>query len=252
MSNSPVKSPNLIHHRLVISGNYLEHYHYGNALAIGFCFPREKASLKIKFLPQKLMRDDNVRRTRQKIRRFVNSNTDMQKFMTLTFGSSVKSLTEANPVFHNFIKRLSRLYPDLKYLCVPEFQPTSGRVHYHLLTNLPFIENSFLTSLWGQGFTFIRKIDSVSNLGAYICKYLGKANFDSRYFGKRKFFYSFNLLRSVVVDNLDDVLFILKNLPLDFPELAKKMFDFEVFTKYLGLVKYSQYWSAELIKVDSA
>lgn len=44
------------------------------------------------------------------------------KFVTLTFAENIKDVKLANKQFHLFIKRLKRIYPELKYLTVVEFQ----------------------------------------------------------------------------------------------------------------------------------
>jgi len=94
-------SPYLVKEKLVISGNYFEHYKYSRPYWVGF--PRvlsfREKSFKSKRLSQKEIRDDNIRRTRIKIRRLVNSNPDLVKFMTLTFTDNITSLSLANSCF---------------------------------------------------------------------------------------------------------------------------------------------------------
>jgi len=244
--------PYEVSQKLIISGNFVEHYKYEKSYWVGW--PRFRSMRRFSnnvniIQNQESIRDDNVRRTRIKIRRLINSNQDLVKFMTLTFNTPCTDLAVANPLFRNFIKRLSRLYPAFKYICVPEFQPTSGRVHYHLLCNLPYIEKLSLEKIWQNGFVFIRKVDSIDNLGAYVCKYLGKANFDKRYFRKNKFFYSFNLLRPVVVDKLLEVKCVLSNLPIKASLFVQHVFSFSFFTKFLGEIQYNQYKVSDFIKV---
>lgn len=241
--------------KIIISGRYVEHYTYEKPYWVGF--PRFR--LQHRFVvfqkpkvDQTQIRDDNVRRTRIKIRRLVNSNQDLDRFMTLTFNTPELDLVSANPKFNDFILRVRFRFPDFKYLCVPEFQKKSARVHYHLLCNIPFINSDELVALWGHGFVFIRKVDSVDNLGAYVCKYLGKANFDTRYFRKKKFFYSYNLLRAVVVDKFEEVVEVLKNLPLQWSQFIKKVFEFDFETKYLGMISYKQYKMAEHMVVSGS
>lgn len=254
--------PYQVFEKVIISGSYIEHYTYEKGYWVGWPKERVYRPQRARFRPQmaqESIREDNVRRTRIKIRRLVNCNQDLVKFMTLTFDSSFPSLNEANPLFHNFIKRITRLYPDFKYLCVPEFQkdkdhhgnikPNGGSVHYHLLCNLPFIDNSELKRIWGNGFVFIRRVNNVDNLGAYVCKYLGKANFDVRYFKRRKFFNSFNLTKSIVIDVVDKVRQIIFSIPKTLGIFLEKFFEMEFFTKYLGMCYYKQYKLADFIKV---
>jgi len=227
--------------KLIISGSVIEHFCYEKPYWVGF--PRF-VSNKARFAhfrlsrPQEVIREDNVKRTRQRIRRLVNCNSDLTKFLTLTFASNICDIAQANTFFNQFIKRLSRLYPNLKYLAIPEYQKR-GAVHYHILLNLPFVPVKDLENIWGLGFIFINRIENVDNVGAYVCKYLGKENFDSRFFHKKKFFRSSNLLLPVVVDNFRDVLSFLSYFS---PISMLQKFSFSFFTKWLGVVQYNQYW----------
>lgn len=239
--------PYQVSEKLVISGNVVEHYQYEKPYWVGFPVARSfRVRVRTRKKEQSSIRDDNVRRAKQKIRRLINCNSDLDRFFTITFADNVTDLDIANKEFNKFIKRVNRLFPSFKYLAVPEFQKR-GAVHYHLLCNLPFIDVNKLTDLWGNGFCFLRKIDKVDNVGAYVCKYLSKEIFDKRYFRKRKFFYSLNLLRPVVVDNLKDVKSILANIPLKF---VKKFFSFSVCSDWLGMVQYRQMKLLNFIKVD--
>jgi len=232
--------------KIVVAGCHVEYYKYEKPYYVGF--PRLFTMGKKFRKPnkdQELIRADNVRRARQKIRRLINSNPDMLKFMTLTFDKNKVSinttdLAETNKLFNLFIKRLTRIYPDLKYIAVPEFQKKSKQVHYHLLTNIkPYISNDDLANnVWQYGFAWLRKTYNIDNLGAYICKYLSKEIFDKRYFKKKKYFYSVNLLKPVIIDYLIEVKDFIKNTGLF---NIKPLFSFNVLTEYLGEVYYYRY-----------
>src|SRR3989338_2220149 len=140
----------------------------------------------------------SINRTRTEIRRLVNSNPQLTKFLTLTFAENITDLKDANYVFNQFVKRISYRYSDFEYLAVPEFQQR-GAVHYHLLCNLPFIEQEAIAQMWGQGFIKINRLNNVTNVGAYVCKYLSKDMFDERTFGKKKFFRSQTLKAPVEI-----------------------------------------------------
>lgn len=239
--------------KLVISGNIVERYSYEKPYFVGF--PRIRHFKQFdsppKFRDQVVIRDDNVRRARQKIRRLINCNPDLEKFMTLTFDinkvtGDITNLDIANNYFNIFIKRLKRVYPDLKYIAVPEFQK-KGRIHYHLLTNIKeYISNDYLADeLWTYGFAWLRKTYNVDNLGAYVCKYLSKEIFDKRYFRKKKFFYSLNLLKPVIIDKLNEVK---EFLGFHFFNLLETC-HFDCLTDFLGQVYYYRYKMSIDIKV---
>lgn len=235
-----IDTPYQVSRRLVVSGDYLEYYAFSSPFWVGF--PRLQPQKKhVKIVMPKVqheLRADNVRRTRKQIRRLVNSNTDLHKFVTLTYAENCQDVSKAYRDFDVFLKRLKRSYPqlDLKFICVPEFQKR-GAVHFHLLANLPYIPKAELEALWGFGWVRINQVRHITNLGAYISKYLGKANFDARLFRKKKFTRSQNLREPLTVDNLeaDDYLsfFVSKDLHL--------IYESEFDTKWLGTILYKQF-----------
>lgn len=260
----PVRNPYVVSQRIVLCGAFLEHYEYKAPYVKGM--PREwrPEPLNRCLKPQMEITEANVSRARTRIRRLVNSNSELNNFLTLTYNRSMTDFEGSNLFFENFIKRVRRIMPDFKYLAVPEFQkdndyygrpkPHGGNIHYHLLCNWPLpefsknpqiaelemqaFEKDFEDKIWLGGFCDFREITNIDNVGAYVCKYLGKANFDKRFFGKKKFFYSRNLVKPLVVDKLCEVLemldfFCLKSLT----ERFKMTFD----SKYFGAVQYTQY-----------
>lgn len=131
---------------------------------------------------------------RTSIRHLVTQNFfKSDKFVTLTFrdspGFDIKDVKQCNEAFKAFIRRLKRLYPNLKYIAVIEFQDKNdrGAVHYHMICNLPYIEKDQLAQIWGYGFIKINAIDKVDNLGAYVVKYMNKDIDDVRLQGLKAY-----------------------------------------------------------------
>ena len=151
--------PHSTNRRLVISGRFVELYFYEKDIFVGF--PRLAKQKYYDYerpkRDQREIRNDSVSRTRSKIRRLVNSNREMIKFMTLTFNTPMLNLTKANPFFDRFIKRMNRRYKGWKYLSVPEFQSRSNRVHYHLLCDVEYIPKNELEKIWGQRICLFKK-----------------------------------------------------------------------------------------------
>ncbi len=177
----------------------------------------------------------SINRTRTEIRRLVNSNPQLIKFLTLTFAENITDLKSANYVFNQFVKRISYRYSDFEYLAVPEFQQR-GAVHYHLLCNLPFIETEAIAQMWGQGFIKINRLNNVTNIGAYVCKYLSKDMFDERTFGKKKFFRSQALKAPVEILGWLATLFEKKYLTTSTP-VYEKTFQ----SDWTGEINYKSY-----------
>lgn len=177
----------------------------------------------------------SINRTRTEIRRLVNANPQLNKFMTLTFADNITDLATANYLFNKFILRMSYKYSSFEYLAVPEFQKR-GAVHYHVLCKLPFVEITHIQTIWGHGFIKLNRIDDVNNVGAYVCKYLSKDMFDERTFAKKKFFRSQTLKKAVEILGWLAMKFIERVLSFLTPVFEK------VFTsEWTGEVHYRAY-----------
>jgi len=194
MSNSAT----LVSKRAFFCGNILEEYIYEKSIMFGGAVfqPKNKpdriAKARTKF---------SISRARKQIRRIVNSNPSMDKFLTLTFADNVTDLKTANYEFKKFKQRLERtVNRKVKYICVPEFQKR-GAVHYHLMLDLPFVPWQKLLNKWGFGRIKIEVIRNKNITGSYIAKYVSSddkkkaCKFDDlRYYGKKIYFYSRGIL----------------------------------------------------------
>lgn len=227
--------------KVVVSGKQVELYKYKKQVWRDYENKREdtqKEPKQLNFFEQEQLKKQRIKfsisRTKTEIRRLTNSNPQLNKFLTLTFAENITDLKEANYIFNQFIKRISYKYAGFRYLAVPEFQKR-GAVHYHMLCNLPFVEMSELSEIWGQGFIKLNKIDSVNNVGAYISKYLGK-EMDERSFGKKKFFCSQDLARPVELIGWLALKFVEKFLSILAPVYEKTFF-----SEWIGEVSYSAY-----------
>lgn len=189
------------------------------------------------------------RRARQNIRRLalVNfSNTEKSKFITLTFADTNKfditNVEDTNKEFKKFIQRMRRRYGNFKYLAVIEYQDKNGRgaVHYHMLSDLPYIPNDELNKIWRNGFVKINQIKHIDNIGAYIVKYMGKESYDGRDYrldGKKLYLTSKNLKRSMVFRG-EYAKSIIRKLDLF---NKKEVFTNEFDSEYHGKVIYREY-----------
>ena len=135
----------------------------------------------------------NCCRAKKKIRQLCNNNSHLlTKFITLTFAD--QSITEdkiklANSFYSKFIKRLEYYFNQkIEYLTVPELTK-NGVIHYHMLSNIPYIDKDILEDIWGFGKVYISKIESINNVGAYVSSYVDK-DFGKALPGVRHFFKS--------------------------------------------------------------
>ena len=157
---------------------------------------------------------NNLYRTRNSLTDLIKANEDIFKtFITLTFDTKrntidVNDITECNSKFNIWKTYIKQLFPDFKYVAVPEFQKR-GAVHYHLLTNISY-DSDLLTierkiwspkkkvnkigkdvKGWKYGHNMAIDITAFNVIG-YLTKYLQK-DVDNRLFGQRKYFHSRNL-----------------------------------------------------------
>lgn len=175
--------------KAIITGNVVEVYHYDKTVLRGKDLQSARAGNGAKKTSEgtsemcnEKSQKDSLRRTRNTIRRTINSNTgkwgEKDKFLTLTFKEHLTDQTETNKLFTNFVKKLSysifQTQSKLKYLCVVE-RMGNGRIHYHVLFfNLPYKPVEEIAQIWGHGFVKINALDNVDNVGAYVCKYMSK------------------------------------------------------------------------------
>lgn len=185
-------------------------------------------------------------RRRDRVRRLACCNFDAKydKFFTLTFKDNLTDVKEANYLFMKFIQRLKYKFgKDIKYLGVIEFQ-NRGAVHYHVLSDIPYIPQKELQELWGNGFVYINAINHVDNIGAYIIKYMTKDNTDERLQGLKAYFYSRNLKRpeEIVNHNLKEFDKIEKKILDKYNLLNQKpVYESNFDTEIMGSCTYRQY-----------
>jgi hypothetical protein len=198
--------------KVIVSGNIVEIYEYENPVWLrakkgGRMTDGEKEKMKeagIENGRDMKNRKFGTRKARNMLRRLALSNFDERsKFLTLTFADgSIKDITNidlTNKEFKKFVQRLRRRFGDFKYIAVIEFQDKNGRgaVHYHMMSDLPYIKKDELRELWGQGFVRINDIRHVDNVGAYMVKYMLKDINDERLLGKKSYLTSKNLIRPI-------------------------------------------------------
>ena len=196
----------------------------------------------------------SISRTRTNIRRVVNANPYLNKFLTLTFAQSMPSLVKANKLFNTAIKRIVRLDSSFRYIAIVEFQKDTdyygrkkekgGSVHYHLLCNIHIPDNTdifswerrFAIKHWKNGFVKIKKVNTITNMGAYFCKYLSKDMTNKKMFGKKKYFCSQTLKKPIVLTGKEAEDFISKYL-----KDTKPVYEATFNNEHTGEVDYSAY-----------
>lgn len=179
----------------------------------------------------------SIARTRNMVRRLVLSNFDAgSKFVTFTFAENVKDIGQANKEWDKFIKRLRRCCGAFKYLAVIEFQKR-GAIHYHMISDLPYVKKRELAEMWGQGYVHINRIQHVDNVGAYVIKYMTKDLYDERLCGKKAYQCSKGLVKPDEIRGAEAEE-IIARYGL---EAKKEVYGNSYISEHHGLISYREY-----------
>lgn len=193
------------------------------------------------YLEENYQKQQKIRR--DTIRRLITQNftQNHSKFITLTFAHNITDVKEANHEYKKFIQRLKVRYPELKYVSIIEFQK-QGRVHYHMICNLPYIKSKELSNIWGNGFIKINSIDKVDNIGAYVVKYMTKENIDDRLQGLKAYNCSKGLERPTEIKTWQDGEELTKQI-FDKYQLdkIKPVYEQEYTSQEAGIILYKQF-----------
>lgn len=216
--------------KCVISGENVYVYEYSrNISRVGSRTKSEKEK-------SSKLRDDaiqyNIDKCKTTLKYLIECNLDLSKFITLTFKENEQSLEKANYKLNLFCKRLKRLYPNAKYICIPEYQKR-GAVHYHLLCSIPYIRQKTLENIWGYGYVWINAIKHINSISLYLVKYITKDYFNVRY-KKKKYFKSQNLHLPKTLYN-EDVLAYLNSKTL-YKKFEK---EYSLFNGTVKLINYN-------------
>lgn len=226
--------------KVIVSGNIVEVYEYENNVIYGYKDTKKVSKGRNSVAnaeDKERNREKVLSRARKDLRRTINANIqEYSKFLTLTFADNVQDLDVANYEFKKFILRLNYHYKiKVKYSAVIEFQKR-GAIHYHvILYNLTQkLDVGAFRDIWNQGFIKINSIDSVDNVGAYVCKYMTKTD-DDRLVGRKMYFNSRGLNKPKEIKESDIVSALVGSLQNQTPNYENK------FSNDYNSINYKQY-----------
>ena len=127
----------------------------------------------------------NLERTMKALQDLINANVTPDnihccRFITLTYKENMTNAEQLYQDFKNFNKRFKRYIEKFglsyEYIISIETQER-GALHLHCIfifdSSPPFIENSILAQIWGNGFVSIKALNGdVDNIGKYLTAYL--------------------------------------------------------------------------------
>lgn len=179
--------------------------------------------------------------------------TAVRKRTVVAGAVDIRDVTQTNVEFKKFIQRLRRYMGKIgynekfPYIGVIEFQDKNdrGAVHYHVIMDIPYIDNAILAEIWSHGFVRVNRIEQCDNVGAYMVKYMTEDMKDERLQGGKAYLVSKGLQRpEVIVGELAHA-----EIQRIEKESKKKRVYADVYpSEFLGLISYNEYNTAQTIK----
>lgn len=198
--------------------------------------PKEKKEKQ-----NKKARKETLNKARNNIMRLIKANEDsMSAFLTLTFAKE-QDYKESKKSLNILFTKLRRDYKALKYIWICEYGDINGRLHYHLLCNIPIeiklstskekksqehkeLENNFSKKYWPYGFVDIRHLEQEgnTNVALYVATYITKSMENKELEGFRIYGYSTKTLIKPIEekiytrDSIEDILSLFKGYSITF------------------------------------
>ncbi|MCR6106877.1 hypothetical protein HXA34_11315 [Salipaludibacillus agaradhaerens] len=158
--------------KVIISGNMIETFQ--TDLPFTQKITSTKGGRKFQYEEESESHDEyqkvSINRSIKELKRLLACNfAESHRFITLTFSRNdhldptgyVVCMKEFDKFKKRLVHQQDKSNSDLtfKYIGVTEFHELNddGELHYHLVTNIPFIPNEKLTSIWRNGYTFIQQ-----------------------------------------------------------------------------------------------
>lgn len=147
----------------------------------------------------------------------IGHSTIWETFITLTFSPEYywEDIQKIQKQFRAFLEKLRYHKINMKYLAVLEYGEENGRIHYHMLTTIPFSSTIFYHAhhptrkccqFWDFGWSDVVAVNN-ENCSAvfYLAKYLTKDSKNRTPIGKREVFSSRglnNITKTIVRGNI--------------------------------------------------
>lgn len=157
-------------------------------------------------------------RSKQQLMDILKCN-DFDFFVTLTSDKTKLDRlddTATRKAFRLWAKNMKKHYPNMWYVAVEEYHKKGG-LHYHILIGgvtaqqLGLVDSGktvrkgrckgqpiFNATKWQNGYSTVTKVLDKIAVKYYLSKYLTKGKIDPRFFGKKRFFTSQNIIRPII------------------------------------------------------
>ena len=224
--------------KIIQSGDVIEFYDYKEGYLKGYQDSvrgprRDREEITIK--EQLENRKSKLNSKKKRLKRLIHANKDnLKRFVTLTFEEDVTDMNVAKKRLDRFKDKIRYNYRSFKYIIVFNYQE-NGRLHFHILWDLPYIEQDELVELWGNGTVYVDKPENIAN---YMANHINEELVRPEFIDNKTYFSSKGLKKPQEYTNEDalDILWDLK-MSRNGPVFTTK---FE--NDYLGEINYEKYW----------
>ena len=166
---------------------------------------------------------DNVRRSASRAKQNlydICKCNDFDFFVTFTYSPEYIDRLDDKRVKRKFTQWANdtrKRFPNMYYVATPEYHKKGG-LHFHLLiggisfdelkcvpalkkNGKPIYKNGkqiFNVTAWKYGFSTLSKVENSEAAKHYLCKYITKQHYDDRFFNKRRYYASRNIIRPII------------------------------------------------------
>lgn len=157
-------------------------------------------------------------RSKQQLMDILKCN-DFDFFVTLTFDKTKLDRLDdkaTRKAFRRWANNMKKQFPNMWYVAVEEYHKKGG-LHYHILIGgvtaqqLGLVDSGktvrkgrckgqpiYNATKWQNGYSTVTKVLDKIAVKYYLSKYLTKGKIDPRFFGKKRFFTSQNIIRPII------------------------------------------------------
>ncbi|MGL5714118.1 MAG: rolling circle replication-associated protein [Paraclostridium sp.] len=219
--------------KLKMCGNIIKVHQYEKSIIRGYTSKRNishenSGQANISEEEREQRRIKKMFRSKSDFTDIINNNfTTKDTFITLTYDKEEDhEVMKYN--FNNFIKKLKyRFGKDIKY-CYIKFKQQRGVYHYHIVTDIKFIDNDILKKLWKYGYSDISKIKNVNAISTYMANHINKETIDKKEYREKVFQKSrtCEIPKWVYGDDAENILYTISS---DYKEKFNRKYDTEMY-----------------------
>lgn len=213
-------------------GNIIKIHRYEKPIIRGYT----KKSIRNKTFIKSNMNEEE--REEKRIKKLFKSRNDFIDIINYNFTTKDTLITltyekEEDPNnikynFDKFIKKIKyRFGNQIKY-CYIKYKQQRGVYHYHIITDINYIDKDVLQKLWVHGRSQISRIKNVNAIATYMANHINKETIDKKSY-KEKIFQKSRTCETPQWIYGNDAEFILDTISSDYKEKFNRKYDTEMY-----------------------